>query len=91
VGNWNIIIKVGKQVAKLPTDIRCAFLALVTEMELSGPILPRWSHFGKIKGSKSTYHCHLKDGRPTYVVCWRQLAENKIEVYYVGTHENAPY
>jgi hypothetical protein len=41
----------------------------------------------------NSYHCHIKSGRPTYVVCWR--VENKkvkiVEIFYVGTHENTPY
>jgi hypothetical protein len=38
-------------------------------------------------------HCHLIKGRPTYVACWEvKDPKNKIlEVYYVGTHEKAPY
>lgn len=37
-------------------------------------------------------HCHLQKGNPTYVCCWKVFEDTQtIEVYYVGTHENAPY
>jgi hypothetical protein len=42
---------------------------------------------------KNTYHCHVSAGRPTYVACWT-VVEKRIkivEIFYVGTHENAPY
>jgi hypothetical protein len=54
-----------------------------------------WPNFGKLsEGKKSNnFHCHLIKGNPTYVACWRVLdkKERKLEIYYVGTHENAPY
>lgn len=43
------------------------------------------------KGKSSFHHCHLRKGKPTYVACWAVTNENKIEVFYVGTHEGAPY
>ncbi len=63
----------------------------VMEVRLKGPERRNWSNYGKL--SKDNYHCHLKKGRPTYVVCWKVIDEKKrqIEVYYVGTHEGAPY
>ena len=56
-----------------------------------GPVRGDWPNFSKL--GKNTYHCHLKKGKPTYVACWRMLDKSKkvIEVYYVGTHEKAPY
>lgn len=64
---------------------------LVMELELKGPRRTNWSHYGKL--SVETYHCHLKKGHPTYVACWKVVSEKskQIEVYYVGTHEGAPY
>lgn len=64
---------------------------LVLQLELKGPELTDWPNYGKLSGDN--YHCHLKKGRPTYVACWK-VAHKKlrqIEVYYVGTHEGAPY
>lgn len=68
---------------------------LVIDLELSGPFLVDWPNYGIIHENKTLffYHCHLKKGNPTYVACWRitNEKEKKIEVFYVGTHENAPY
>jgi hypothetical protein len=46
-----------------------------------------------IPGLKAGVHCHLRKGRPTYVACWRIIDKKtkQIEVYYVGSHEGAPY
>lgn len=64
---------------------------LIAEIEVAGPERKNWPHYGKL--SESTYHCHLKKGRPTFVACWQVVNKEgkKIEVYYVGTHEGAPY
>jgi hypothetical protein len=64
---------------------------LIIEMKNSGPYRSNWSNYGPLETNE--YHCHLKKGKPTYVACWKVIdKENKkIEVYYVGTHENAPY
>lgn len=82
---------------KLPKPIQFQVDLLAKEIELLGPIRKNWSHFGPLKKGKNvpddSYHCHVKSGRPTYVVCWR--LENKIinivEIFYVGTHEGTPY
>jgi mRNA-degrading endonuclease RelE of RelBE toxin-antitoxin system len=89
----NITKKAAKQLSKLPINIQNVFDRLAKELEVEGPAQPNWSHYGKLKGSSNLYHCHLKDGRPTYVACW-EVVDKQIqimEVYYVGTHENAPY
>ena len=64
---------------------------LLLELEEDGPYRTNWSNYGSL--NDNDYHCHLKQGRPCYVACWRILnkKEKEIEVYYVGTHENAPY
>lgn len=64
---------------------------LVIEMEQEGPYRSNWLNYGTL--SENEFHCHLKKGKPTYVACWRIIDKNKrkIEVYYVGTHEKAPY
>jgi hypothetical protein len=67
---------------------------LVADLEIRGPCPgDKWSNYSKIVGSKEKHHCHLIKGRPTYVACWEVLdkKQRQIEVYYVGTHENAPY
>ncbi len=69
--------------------------ALVIDLSLNGPFLRHWPNYGPIKEGRNKVfqHCHLKKGKPTYVACWRVTdeKEKKIEVFYVGTHENAPY
>ncbi len=86
-----------RQKKKLPPAIAEMLAVLVAEMEQEGPIQRSWSHFGPLRRSKdipsNAYHCHLKGGRPTYVVCWQVVDKTIqiVEVFYVGTHENAPY
>lgn len=85
--------KAEKQLGKLPEDIQAAVSALTDDLRACGPTVPRWKHFGKLRGKGERYHCHVKSGRPTYVVCWEVLDKQIriLEVYYVGSHENAPY
>jgi hypothetical protein len=92
---WIVSItgKTKKQAAKLPktpNDIYDRFYLLTLDLQNRGAVLPHRPHFSKIRGKKDSYHCHLNKNRPIYVVCWR-VVNNTIEVYYVGTHENAPY
>ncbi len=65
------------------------------DLEASGPSTSGiWKNYGKLKGSnRGQYHCHLVKGRPTYVCCWEVIDKQVkiLEVYYVGTHEKAPY
>jgi len=84
--------KTGK---KLPKSVKATLLLLVRDLEANGPT-PRgiWKNYSKLKGIRpDKRHCHLVKGKPTYVSCWEM--EDKqlkiIEVYYVGTHEKAPY
>jgi hypothetical protein len=64
---------------------------LVIEMVAEGPYRINWANYGPLEEGK--FHCHLKKGKPTYVACWEIIDKEKkiIEVYYVGSHENAPY
>ncbi len=63
----------------------------LVELSDLAPYRSNWPNYTKM--SSEDYHCHLKKGRPTYVVCWRIISkiEKTIEVYYAGTHEKAPY
>ncbi|MCB9026966.1 MAG: cytotoxic translational repressor of toxin-antitoxin stability system [Bdellovibrionaceae bacterium] len=91
--NWVIeyTSKARKQMSKLPLDVADIALTLIMDIEVGGPVRGDWPNFSKL--SKTEYHCHLKKGKPTYVVCWRLVDKKnkRIEVYYVGTHEKAPY
>lgn len=90
--------KAGRQVEDLRTEhpkVYAQALALAKEIEVSGPWRSNWTNFGPLKGSfpKDTFHCHIKSGKPTYVACWT-IQDKKVkitEVFYVGTHEKAPY
>lgn len=64
---------------------------LLIELQKQGPERVEWPSYRKL--SKNSYHCHLKKGHPTYVACWQVFDSQLkyIEVYYVGTHEGAPY
>ena len=92
---WTIEItkKAVKQLDKLPEFARAAYFSLAKEIELYGPYRTNWKHYGKLKNSMDCYHCHIVSGKPTYVICW-EIQDKKlkiVEIYYVGTHENAPY
>jgi mRNA-degrading endonuclease RelE of RelBE toxin-antitoxin system len=92
---WDVkfIGKAKKQTRDLPTEIREILFPLVLEIEKIGPERVSWPNYGKIKGKKDCYHCHLRKGRPTYVAIWKvkNKANKIVEVKYVGTHENADY
>ncbi len=85
--------KATKIIKKLPNKVQMVVHLLAKELEISGSILSNWPNYGKLKGSNQKFHCHLIKGRPTYVACWEVIDKHLryIEVYYVGTHENAPY
>lgn len=86
---------VDKQAAKLNNKILFILRLLFEDLSNKGPTLLDWPNYGKLHGKKGTdrRHCHLQKGRPTYVCCWKVLDKERkiIEVYYVGTHEKAPY
>ena len=94
---WTIETTAGvdKQVAKLSEKVTLLFHLLFMELSNRGPALPDWPSYSKLIGKKSSdkRHCHLQKGKPTYVCCWEVIDKKRkiIEVYYVGTHEKAPY
>lgn len=68
--------------------------ALHLDLEEDGPTQKNWPHYSKLKGhgkGVDKRHCHLLKGKPTYVACWEVTGKKNLEVYYVGTHEKAPY
>jgi len=83
--------KTKKQIKKLPETIKLILQVLVEEIRMEGLFRSNWKNYSKL--GPDQYHCHLKKGKPTYVICWK--IKNKkamiVEVYYVGTHEKAPY
>jgi mRNA-degrading endonuclease RelE of RelBE toxin-antitoxin system len=80
-----------KQVKNLPSFIHEILVSLALELEIRGPIRKDRKNFGSLWDG--TYHCHLKKGHPTYVACWKIIDKKlkKVEIFYVGTHEKAPY
>lgn len=83
--------KLDKQIQGMPEPVQLQFRELVRDIQISGPVRGNWRNYGKL--GPGQHHCHIKSGRPTYVVCW-EVVDKKIqivEVCYVGTHEKAPY
>jgi hypothetical protein len=95
--DWQVSLsgKTKKQSGKLPDNIAFQFFTLVKELRANGPDLINWPNYGKIKGQGKNVdmrHCRLNKGRAVYVAVWVADGINKkIEVRYVGTHENADY
>lgn len=96
---WQVSIKSKlakslKNRKKIPMEVESATIALMAELEAFGPAV-NWPNYGKLKNQGKHIdrrHCHLRKGKPTWVACWEVDAKsNVIEVYYVGTHEKAPY
>jgi len=89
---WEVQLsnKTKKNLKKLPKEIVDLLSLLRRELKESGPIRGNWKNYSKL--GPNLHHCHLKKGRPTYVACWKEDKDKiLIEVYYVGTHEKAPY
>ena len=88
--------KVVKQLNRLDYDVVAVLRLLVEDLKLKGPAPGKcWHNYSCLKTGKKhdKRHCHLLKGKPTYVCCW-EVVNKKIriiEVYYVGTHEKAPY
>lgn len=77
----------------LSQDVLDALDSLFSDLEKIGPGQPHWPGYGKLKNQGKGVdkrHCHLIRGKPTYVACW-EVKDKILEVYYVGTHEKAPY
>lgn len=87
---YTVILKkaVKKNLRKLPVNVQQRFEALAVALRDGGPTGPHgWSNYGKL--AENEYHCHLTYH---YAACWRyEKGTIFIEVYYVGSRENAPY
>lgn len=92
---WTVTsTKVDKQAVKLSEKVLLQLKLLFMDLTSNGPAAIDWPNYGKLRGQKGDKrHCHLQKGKPTYVCCWEVLDKKRkiIEVYYVGTHEKAPY
>lgn len=94
---WDVKFTNGaaKQAKQLTKRVYAVLQVLTEDLKTNGPAPGRgWHNFGKLRGRKQEdiRHCHLAKGNPTYVCCWEVFKSEKIiEVFYVGTHEKAPY
>jgi mRNA-degrading endonuclease RelE of RelBE toxin-antitoxin system len=97
MSEWKVMLtsKCAKQLKKLPENVNLITQLLIEDLKEKGPYPGvHWPNYSKLFGGKQEdkRHCHLVKGRPTYVACWNVLDKHHlIEVYYVGTHEKAPY
>jgi hypothetical protein len=83
---YRIIVrkKVARSFVRLPLNARSAFKHLLDDLRDKGPEYSNFSRLGP-----SIYHCHLAR---KWVACWICAGHSmEIEVYYVGSRENAPY
>jgi mRNA-degrading endonuclease RelE of RelBE toxin-antitoxin system len=80
--------KIAKSLPKFPENVQDRFYVLVKRLETEGAAGGTiFSNYSKL--SDNEYHCHLTYH---YVACWRHdKGTITIEVYYVGSRENAPY
>lgn len=80
-----------KSVSGLPARVRDALVALIREIEVDGPVRGNWPNYSKLGDRR--HHCHLKQGRPTYVAVWEEVETGVrlVEIAYAGTHAKAPY
>ncbi len=67
---------------KLP-KIRKLVLTLVKDIEKNGPYRTNWRKYGPLEHGKripeNSHHCHIKNGRPTYVACW-SIENKKVKI-----------
>lgn len=79
--------RVEKQIQKLRVLERKKLILLIEDLREFGPVQERWKNYSKL--SDFEHHCHLSY---RWVACWREVDKELIlEVYYVGSRENAPY
>ena len=94
---WQVSLSrsVMKQLNKLDASVADVLHLLVRDLKQRGSFPGfRWRNYSKFKSTiEDKRHCHLIRGRPTYVCCWSVLSkkDKTIEVYYIGSHEKAPY
>ena len=90
---WTVHIpkRVGKLIEKLPMRVKEALYVLMDDLQERGAVQGAWANYSKLGENK--HHCHLKKGKPCYVVVWEVTDKEVkiIEVQYVGTHKKAPY
>ncbi len=79
--------KARKGLDKMPKPMVQKFFILTEQLKEKGPLAPSWPNYSKL--GENEYHCHLSY---SWVACWRHEGNTLIiEVYYVGSRQNAPY
>ena len=79
--------RVLKRIERMPEPVQTRVAILIEQLLENGPLQPGWPNYGKLGPNK--YHCHLSRD---WVACWLwQRETEEIEVYYVGSRQNAPY
>ena len=88
---WQVIPSrdVFKAIGRLPRVVQERAFTLIKGIEVMGPVRGDWPNYGKLPGNR--HHCHIKKGKPTYVMVWQVVGPKSVEITYVGTHERAPY
>ncbi len=77
-----------KRARKMPKREQQLFRALVKDLTVTGALQTSWPNYSKLGGRK--HHCHLSY---KWVACWEESEGELylIDVYYVGSREDAPY
>ena len=76
-----------KQIDRMPRAIARKLAILIEQLQEKGPFQPQWLNYSKL--GPDSYHCHLSY---SWVACWYWTKGTlEIEVYYVGSREDAPY
>ena len=81
--------QVSKNIKKLPKKVQEIYEALLFDLSVKGPCPgKKWHNYSSL--GKNKHHCHLNY---SYVACWEIIASEikLLEVYYVGSREDAPY
>jgi hypothetical protein len=94
VVTWQVRVgrRAWKNVERMPIKAQASLQKLLDLLRVAGPTGPKdWKNYGKIKGRDAKYHCHLTSDHQ-WVACWQKGGDTLfIEVYYVGSHQGAPY
>ncbi len=88
--SWSVNLKkkVVKGFKRLPVNVQEDLLALIADLEDTGPVRGDWPNYSKL--TDGSHHCHLNY---SYVVVWAEGDKKLkiIEVTYVGSRKDAPY
>lgn len=76
-----------RRLRQLPRRVQDLFVLLEADLRANGPEQPSWPSYSRLSGG--AYHCHLNH---RYVACGTADKHTiTIEVYDVGSREDAPY